>query len=180
MNFNKLSFNPIALLSLVIVLLILSFAWLLERMDDLSIEYYALLIAIIFGVIQSSLNRENIGKIESDLPVNLLPRKTLIRTAILMTISTPLNILSNLGLWIILILSFFNLEWMHVLLLFGFGFVWSFLFAGLIGYFRIIVQKSETLILKDSIGIPLQLFNRAVASACVIFLTQSFLKWGWW
>ena len=132
---------------------------------DLSNEYYFLLMALIFGVFQANLEKQGIGRFE-DMNNSVVSN-------IIIILGIPLNLLSNIGLIITSIWSFFVLEWLYVLAIVLIGFViWSFALIRLTSS-RGKGNKYETL---ARIGVPLQLINKSITSACVLFLIWSYLS----
>jgi len=130
---------------------------------NLTNEYYILLIALIFGVAQATLDKRGVGRFEH--------MNNSVASNIIIVLGIPLNLLSNMGLIIISIWSFFVLEWLYVLAIVTIGFViWSFVLARLI-YSRGQSNKYEKLML---VGVPLQFINKTITSACVLFLAWSF------
>ena len=130
---------------------------------NLTNEYYILLIALIFGVAQATLDKRGVGRFEH--------MNNSVASNIIIVLGIPLNLLSNMGLIIISIWSFFVLEWLYVLAIVTIGFViWSFVLTRLI-FSREQSNKYEKLML---VGVPLQFINKTITSACVLFLAWSF------
>jgi hypothetical protein len=131
---------------------------------NLTNEYYILLIALIFGVAQATLDKQGVGRFEH--------MNNSVASSIVIVLGIPLNLLSNMGLIIISIWSFFVLEWLYVSAIVTIGFViWSFVLTRLI-FSREQSNKYEKLML---VGVPLQFINKTITSACVLFLAWSFL-----
>jgi hypothetical protein len=131
---------------------------------NLTNEYYILLMALIFGGTQATLDKQGIGLFEH------MNNSTI--SNIVMVLAIPLNLLSNIGLIIISIWSFFVLEWLYVVAIVVTGFV---ILGYLFGILMANIIRSSKYKKLALIGVPLQLINKTITSACVLFLGWSFL-----
>ena len=121
--------------------------------------------ALVFGVMQASLARAGVGRVEwlRDSPGVLA----------LMIVSIPLAFLSNLGLIGICIWSFFSLEWLPTVGVLAVGFIaWSFIWGSLLAGLRRSSSWDSIL----ALGIPLMLFSRGITALAVGFLMWMYVK----
>ncbi|MEY4978859.1 MAG: hypothetical protein RLZZ352_1129 [Pseudomonadota bacterium] len=129
--------------------------------------YIALFAAIATGVMQASLDKAGVGRVEATAPSAI--------SNTLVVLSIPITWLSNLGLIVIAIWSFFVLPWLPTLgvvaaAFIGFSLVWGTLVATL--------RRSESWYSIVSVGIPFVFFLRLVCAGCVVFLAVSYAQGG--
>lgn len=128
----------------------------------MNITYAALFIAIATAVVQSSLDKAGVGRVESTAASNVL-----------VMLSVPITLLTNLGIITITIWSFFVLPWLPTLgvvatAFVGFSLVW--------GMFLATLRRGENWLSVVSVGIPLVFALRLVCAACVVFLGISYVQ----
>jgi hypothetical protein len=132
----------------------------------MAIIYTMLFIAIAAGVMQATLDKAGVGRIEA-----LTPSRGSVTLTLL---SIPLTFLSNLGLIVVTIWSFFALPWLQTLGIVAavyivFSLAWS--------VFLTTLRRNEhrwySVI---SIGIPLIFSLRLICAACVVFLVVSYVR----
>lgn len=126
--------------------------------------YVALFAAIAAGVMQASLDKAGVGRVEAIAPS--------VFSNVLILLSVPITFLSNLGLFAITIWSFFVLPWLPTLGVFsaafiGFSIVWGTAVA--------LLRRSESWDSIVSAGVPLVFFLRLVCAGCVLFLAVSYV-----
>ena len=123
----------------------------------------ALSIAIATAVMQSSLDRAGVGRVEETA--------TSAGSNALVLLSIPLTLLSNLGVIAIVIWSFFVLPWLTTLgvvaaAFIGFSLVW--------GLFLARLRRGEKWLAVCAAGIPLVFSLRLICAACIVFLGVSY------
>jgi hypothetical protein len=128
--------------------------------------YVALFVAIVLGVVCASLEKAGVGRAET--------LRNSPGAFVVMLVSIPLNLLTNLGLIAIVVWSFFALRWLPtlgvVLVAFvGFSLLWGAYIARL--------RRSDSWESLLRIGIPLVFVLKSVAAVCVALLAAVFLKW---
>jgi len=133
----------------------------------MTIFYVAIFVAIAAGVMQASLDKAGVGRVEAGAP----PASS----NVLVILSIPITFLSNLGLIVITIWSFFVLPWLPTLgvvaaAFIGFSLVWGTVVATL--------RRSESWYSVVSVGVPLVFFLRLVCAGCVVFLGVSYVQQG--
>lgn len=133
----------------------------------MTIFYVAIFVAIAAGVMQASLDKAGVGRVEAVAPSA--------SSNVLVVLSIPITFLSNLGLIVITIWSFFALPWLPTLgivaaAFIGFSFVWGTIVA--------ILRRSESWYSVVSVGVPLVFFLRLVCAGCVVFLGVSYVQHG--
>lgn len=133
----------------------------------MTIFYIALFTAIATGVMQASLDKAGVGRVEATAPSAI--------SNTLVVLSIPITWLSNLGLIVITIWSFFVLPWLPTLgvvaaAFVGFSLIWGTVVATL--------RRSESWYSIVSAGIPLVFLLRLVCAGCVAFLGVSYVQGG--
>ncbi|MCC7701425.1 hypothetical protein IGS59_04175 [Janthinobacterium sp. GW460P] len=125
--------------------------------------HFILALAIVTGVMQSTLDKAGVGRVED----------TVISSAsnVFVALSIPITFVSNLGLIVITIWSFFVLPWLPTLgviaiAFFGFSFVWGML----LGTWR----RGESWLSLVAAGPPLVFVLRLVCTVAVLFLGFSY------
>ncbi len=131
----------------------------------MNLLHLALFIAIISSVMQASLDKRGVGRIEE--------LKSSTQNNILVILSVPITFLSNIGVIGITIWSFFIMSWIPTLILFiisyvAFSLVWG-IFIGSI----LRTEKWDTLI---KLGIPIIFLLRLIASISVCYIALSYLE----
>ena len=131
----------------------------------MTIFHVAIFVAITAGVMQASLDKAGVGRVEAAPPSAL--------SNLLVVLSIPITLLSNLGLIVITIWSFFVLPWLPTLSVvaaafFGFSLVWGAVVATL--------RRSESWYFVVSVGVPLVLFLRLICAGCVVFLGVGYVQ----
>jgi hypothetical protein len=125
----------------------------------MNLIYSALSLALVTSVMQSSLDRRGIGRVEET--INSTANNALIM------LSIPITLLSNIGLIVITIWTFFVLPWIPSLGVItgawiGFSLIW--------GNFLSILRRSESWEYLMKNGIPLVFSLRLICFICVVFL----------
>ena len=133
----------------------------------MTIFYVALFAAIATGVMQASLDKAGVGRVEATAPSVI--------SNTLVVLSIPITWLSHLGLIVITIWSFFVLPWLPTLgvvaaAFVGFSLIWGTVVATL--------RRSESWYNIVSAGIPLVLFLRLVCAGCVAYLGFNYVQGG--
>jgi hypothetical protein len=131
----------------------------------MSIIYAVLFFAIATGVMQSSLDKAGVGHVESS------PESR--SSNVLVMLSIPITWLSNLGLIVITIWSFFALPWLPALgviasAFIGFSLVW--------GIFLATLRRGSNWISVVAVGIPLVFVLRLVCAASIVYLGVSYAQ----
>ncbi len=131
----------------------------------MNLLHLALFIAIISSVMQASLDKRGVGRIEE--------LKSSTQNNILVILSVPITFLSNIGVIGITIWSFFIMSWIPTLIIFiisyvAFSLVWG-IFIGSI----LRTEKWDTLI---KLGIPIIFLLRLIASISVCYIALSYLE----
>ena len=131
----------------------------------MSTLYAALFLAIATAVMQASLDKAGVGRIEATAPSA--------QTSTLVVLSIPITWLSNLGLIVVTIWSFFVLPWLPTLGIVAVGFVgFSLVWGMLVGALR----RRESWRSVVSVGVPLVFVLRLACAACVIYLAVSYVQ----
>lgn len=130
----------------------------------MNISYILLFIAIATGVMQASLDKAGIGRVANTAPSAI--------TNTLVILSIPITFLSNMGLIVITIWSFFALPWLPTLgvvaaSFIGFSLIW--------GTFIASIRRTENWYSIISIGLPLVFLLRLVCAASLIYLSFSYV-----
>lgn len=121
--------------------------------------------AISASIIQASLDKAGVGRVEDSSPTA--------GSIALMLVSIPLTFLSNLGAIAIVVWSFFVLPWLPTLITVAAGFIGFSLACGAgIAAFR----RSSIWYSICSFGIPLVLVSRLVSAVCVLLLAVRYTK----
>ncbi|KRB98277.1 hypothetical protein [Duganella sp. Root198D2] len=123
-----------------------------------------LALAIVTGVMQSSLDKAGVGRVEDTAPSKA--------TIALVMLSIPITFVSNLGLIVVTIWSFFVLRWLPTLVVIaiafiGFSLIWGMTIATL--------RRSETWASLTAVGLPLVFALRLVCAVAVFFLGFSYV-----
>lgn len=133
----------------------------------MTIFYLVLFTAMATGVMQATLDKAGVGRIEATAPSAL--------SNILVLLSIPISLLSNLGLIAIVIWSLFVLPLLPTL---------GVVAAGLIG-FSLIWGVSLALLRRGAswqsvvaVGLPLVFALRLACSACIVFLVVNYVRGG--
>jgi hypothetical protein len=130
------------------------------------IPYLVLFIAIVSGVMCASLEKAGVGRAES---LSNSPG-----AFVLMLITIPLNLLTNLGLIAIVIWSLFALDWLPSLLVAFTSFVgFSLAWGGLLARLRRSAEWASLV----RVGIPLVFVLKLVTAISVALLVAVFGKW---
>jgi hypothetical protein len=129
--------------------------------------FIVLFVSIAASVVQASLDKAGVGRLEDSRPTTW--------SAALMLISLPMAFLSNIGAIVIVAWSFFVLPWLPTLItvaaaFVGFSLLWGASLAAL--------RRSFLWYSICSSGIPLVLGLRFISSACVVYLAVRYLKSG--
>lgn len=129
--------------------------------------YLALFVAIAAGIMQASLDKAGVGRVEETAPSR--------SSNVLVVLSVPITFFSNLGLIVITIWSFFLLPWLPTLgvvasAFIGFSLVWGTVLATL--------RRSQRWYSITSAGVPLVFSLRLVSGGCVVFLAVSYFQHG--
>lgn len=124
-----------------------------------------LLMAIITSVMQASLDKRGIGRIEK--------LKSSTKNNFLFTLSIPITILSNIGVIGVTVWSFFIMPWLPTLIVFvtayvAFSLAWG-IFLGTI----LRTPKLDTLI---RFGVPIVFMLRLIASISVVYIGLSYIE----
>lgn len=127
------------------------------------ITFAVLVLAICTAVMQSSLDRAGVGRIES------APASG--SSTVLVMLSVPITWLSNLGLIVIAVWSLFALPWLPALGVVAstfivFSLIWSAVLAAL--------RRGRNWFSVVAVGIPLLFVLRLVCAACVVYLGISY------
>lgn len=125
--------------------------------------YVVLSVAIVTAVMQASLDKAGF-RIEHTTPS--------VATNILVLLSIPITLFSNLGVIAITIWSLFVLPWLHVLgvvavAFIGFSFLW--------GTFLVSLRRSKAWDSLAAAGIPIVFGVRLVCAACVVFFICNYI-----
>lgn len=131
----------------------------------MNITYIVLFLAITTGVMQATLDKGGVGRVENLSPSNL--------AIVLTLLSIPLALLSNLGLIVTMIWSLFALSWLATLgiiatSLIGFSLIW--------GSFLGSIRRSQSWGTLCTLGIPLVFLLRLICSMSVVYLCISYAK----
>lgn len=126
-----------------------------------------LAIAIMTGVMQSTLDKAGVGRVEDAVPSKA--------SIALMLLSIPITFASNLGLIAITIWSFIALPWLPTLgvlavAFIGFSFIWGMVLATM--------RRGESWQSLKAVGLPLMFVLRLVCTVAVLFLGFSFVHKG--
>lgn len=129
-----------------------------------NIPYILLFTAIATGVMQASLDKAGIGRVENTASSAI--------TNILVILSIPITVLSNIGLIVITVWSFFELPWLTTLgvvavSFIGFSLIW--------GTFQASIRSSENWSKIIAIGLPLVFILRLLCAASVVYLAFNYL-----
>lgn len=131
----------------------------------MNVIYVALSAAIATGIMQASLDKAGVGRVEATAPSAT--------SNVLVLLSIPITWLSNLGLIAITIWSFFVLPWLPTLAVVAAAFVgFSLAWGATVATLRR-GQHWETGV---AIGIPLVLSLRLVCAACIVFLGAQYAQ----
>jgi len=139
-----------------------------KRFSDFEIDMTALhlllALAIATGVMQSSLDKAGVGRVEDSAPSKA--------SIALVMLSIPVTFVSNLGLIVITIWSFFVLRWLPTLVVIaiafiGFSLIWGMIIATL--------RRSETWASLAAVGIPLIFVLRLVCAVAVPYLGFNYI-----
>lgn len=133
----------------------------------MTIFYIAIFVAIATGVMQTSLDKAGVGRVEAGAPSA--------SSNVLVILSIPITLLSSLGLIVITIWSFFVLPWLPTLAVvaaafIGFSLVW--------GSVIVALRRSESWHSVVSAGVPLLFSLRLICAGCVVFLGVSYVQHG--
>lgn len=129
--------------------------------------YVAIFVAIAAGVMQASLDKAGVGRVEASAPSAF--------SNALVVLSIPITYLSNLGLIVITIWSFFVLPWLLTLgvvaaAFIGFSLMWGTVVAKL--------RRNESWYSIVYAGVPLVFLLRLICAGCVVFLGVSYVQQG--
>jgi hypothetical protein len=134
-------------------------------MRDTALPYIVLLVALVFGVMQATLDRVGVGRTEW--------LRDSLGSLILNLVSIPLNLLSNIGLIAICVWSFFVLNWLPTAGIVATGIVvWGWTWGSFLARFR----RSESWDSVLEIGISLLLFLKIVTAGSVVFLAWTYIR----
>ena len=127
--------------------------------------HFILALAIVTGVMQSTLDKAGVGRVEDIVPSGA--------SNVLVMLSVPITFVSNLGLIVIMIWSFFVLSWLPTLgvvaiAFIGFSIVWAMLLA--------IWRRSESWASLIAVGLPLIFVLRLVCAVAVVFLGATYVS----
>ena len=133
-------------------------------MRDTALPYVVLLVALVFGVMQATLERAGLGRTEwlRNSP----------GTLILNLISIPLNLLCNMGLIAICVWSFFALSWLPTVGIVAAGIVvWGWTW----GCFLARLRRSASWESLLGTGMWLLLCLKIVTAWSVVFLASTYI-----
>lgn len=127
--------------------------------------HFILALAIVTGVMQSTLDKAGVGRVEDTVPS--------CASNVLVMLSVPITFVSNLGLIVIMIWSFFVLSWLPTLgviaiAFIGFSIVWAMLLA--------IWRRSDSWASLIAVGLPLIFVLRLVCAVAVVFLGATYVS----
>lgn len=131
----------------------------------MNIIYAALFTAIATAVMQASLDKAGVGQVEATSPSR--------SSNVLVALSIPITWLSNLGLLVVVVWSFFVLPWLPTLgvvagTFIAFSLVWG-MFVG-------VLRRSASWPSVFAVGIPLVFVLRLLCAANVVFLVVSYVR----
>jgi hypothetical protein len=129
--------------------------------------YIAIFVAIAAGVMQASLDKAGVGRVEVIAPS--------VSSSVLVMLSIPITFLSNLGLIVITIWSFFVLPWLSTLGVVAAAFIGSSIVWGTI---VVTLRRNESWYSVTSVGVPLVFLLRLICAGCVVFLGVSYVQNG--
>ncbi|WP_265947792.1 hypothetical protein [Dechloromonas sp. A34] len=114
---------------------------------------------------QASLDKAGVGRVEDTASSTF--------SNVLVVASIPITFLSNLGLIVIAIWSFFVLPWLPTLgvvagTFIGFSFIWGMLFTS--------ARRSQSWDKIAAAGISLVIFLRLACAGCVVFLGFNYVR----
>jgi hypothetical protein len=131
----------------------------------MTLIYTALAVAIVTAVMQANLDKAGIGRVEATEPS--------MSSTILVLLSIPFTLLSNLGVVVVIAWSFFVLPWLSTLGVIAVAYVF---FSLLWGYFIATIRRSTRWSYLVAIGIPLVFALRILCAICVMFLVVSYVR----